>query len=110
MLRNFTLDDATPLIQYDASWVDAYNSPADNEMPRYQGRSFHANITFHGTAIYLYGAKRGNHGYYDIAVDAGPSASSSGRPMARGPEEFQTASHRSTRISEEPELIPSTET
>ncbi|CAE6437689.1 unnamed protein product [Rhizoctonia solani] len=98
MLRNFTLDDATPLIQYDSSWVDGYNSPADSEMPRYQGRSFHvtntngatANVTFHGTAIYLYGAKRVNHGYYRVAVDDEPSLSMSGRPLAGAPEKFQS--------------------
>ncbi|KAH7332572.1 hypothetical protein B0J17DRAFT_678201 [Rhizoctonia solani] len=98
MLRNFTLDDATPLIQYDASWMDGYNSSADSEMPKYQGRSFHttythgatANITFHGTAIYLYGAKRSNHGYYRVAVDDEPNISLSGRPAVGAPEEFQT--------------------
>ncbi|CAE6437700.1 unnamed protein product [Rhizoctonia solani] len=98
MLRNFTLDDASPLIQYDGSWADGYNSTADSQMPRYQGRSFHctytdgatANITFHGTAIYLYGAKRNNHGYYRVAVNDEPSIPMSGRPEAGAPEEFQT--------------------
>ncbi|KAJ1300305.1 hypothetical protein OPQ81_005127 [Rhizoctonia solani] len=98
MLQNFTLDDASPLIQYDASWVDGYNSTADDQMPRYQGRSFHctntdgatANITFEGTAIYLYGAKRNNHGYYHIAVDDEPNVPMSGRPAAGAAEEFQT--------------------
>ncbi|CAE6402434.1 hypothetical protein ACGC1H_000292 [Rhizoctonia solani] len=98
MLQNFTLDDASPLIRYDASWSDGYNSTADSQMPRYQGRSFYvthtngatANITFRGTDIYLYGAKRNNHGYYSVMVDNEPSVPMSGRPAAGTDELFQT--------------------
>ncbi|CAE7145154.1 unnamed protein product [Rhizoctonia solani] len=98
MLRNFTLDDASPFIRYDPSWRDGYNSTADSQMPRYQGRSFHAtstngataNITFRGTDIYIYGAKRNNHGYYSATVDDEPAWPIYGRPGLGGAEEFQS--------------------
>ncbi|KAG8688163.1 hypothetical protein FRC11_005953 [Ceratobasidium sp. 423] len=97
MLRNITLDDSSPLIQYDALWADGFNSTADNQMPRYQGRSFHctnvngatANITFRGTAIYVYGAKRSNHGYYRFDVNNQTGINMSGQPTGTT-EEFQT--------------------
>ncbi|CAE6486328.1 unnamed protein product [Rhizoctonia solani] len=97
MLRNITLDDSSPLIQYDALWADGFNSTADTEMYRYQGRSFHctnvdgatANITFRGTAIYVYGAKRHNHGYYRFDLNNQTGIPMSGQPAGTA-EEFQT--------------------
>ena len=33
----------------------------------------YATLTFNGTAVWIYGAKRGNHGPYDITLDGNDS-------------------------------------
>lgn len=81
MLSNLTIDDPSPIIHYDGNWVDAFNSIYDKSVSRYRDNSFHctlvngstATIAFRGTAIYIYGAKRPNHGFYRVGVDAEPS-------------------------------------
>lgn len=81
MLSNVTIDDYSPLIQYKGEWVDAFNSPYDPYVSRYSNRSFHCSRTngstaffsFRGTAVYIFGAKRGNHGYYRVSLDGEPS-------------------------------------
>ncbi|KAF8747689.1 hypothetical protein RHS02_00044, partial [Rhizoctonia solani] len=98
MLRNFTLDDASPLIRYDATWDDGFNSSFDDQFAKYQGQSFQctnidgatANLTFRGTAIYVYGAKRSNHGYYRVAINGEENPAVSGRPPSGQPNQFQT--------------------
>ncbi|KAF8671782.1 hypothetical protein RHS04_08092 [Rhizoctonia solani] len=98
MLRNFTLDDASPLIRYDATWDDGFNSSFDDQFAKYQGQSFQctnidgatANLTFRGTAIYVYGAKRSNHGYYRVAMNGEENPAVSGRPPSGQPNQFQT--------------------
>ncbi|ELU35995.1 hypothetical protein AG1IA_07086 [Rhizoctonia solani AG-1 IA] len=100
MLRNFTLDDASPLIRYDATWDDGFNSSFDDQFAKYQGQSFQctnidgatANLTFRGTAIYVYGAKRSNHGYYRVAMNGEENPAVSGRPPSGQPNQFQTVS------------------
>ena len=77
MPYNVTIDDISPLITWKGQWTDAYNTAADPNTGRYLGRTFHssltdgsqASITFNGTAIYIFGAKRGNHGHYIVTVD-----------------------------------------
>ncbi|CAE6426435.1 unnamed protein product [Rhizoctonia solani] len=98
MLRNFTLDDASALISYDSTWDDGFNSPADKQFAKYQGQSFHctnidgavANMTFRGTAVYIYGAKRSNHGLYRVTINDEESPAMSGRPPLGQPDQFQT--------------------
>ncbi|QRV82730.1 transmembrane protein [Ceratobasidium sp. AG-Ba] len=77
MPYNVTIDDLSPLITYKGQWTDAYKTPNDPYVDRYWGESFHSSltdgsqmsITFNGTAIYIFGAKRGNHGHYIVTVD-----------------------------------------
>ncbi|QRV82728.1 hypothetical protein RhiJN_10743 [Ceratobasidium sp. AG-Ba] len=79
---NFTVDDYSPLIEYQGQRFDSFNislalDPFGN---LYRDKSFHsshtngsaATISFKGTAIYIFGAKRGNHGYYHVSVDGDP--------------------------------------
>ncbi|KAF8749653.1 hypothetical protein RHS01_09908 [Rhizoctonia solani] len=73
------IDDYSPLIQYQPQWFDSYNLPAtrDPHVNKYNGASFHssqtngstATLKFHGTAVYIYGAKRFNHGFYSVSID-----------------------------------------
>ncbi|KAG9080906.1 hypothetical protein FRC06_006006 [Ceratobasidium sp. 370] len=79
MPYNITIDDISPLITYKGQWLDSYKLAADPFTNRYWGESFHssqtdgsqASITFNGTAIYIFGAKRGNHGHYIVTIDNG---------------------------------------
>ncbi|KAG8729331.1 hypothetical protein FRC10_004062, partial [Ceratobasidium sp. 414] len=79
MPYNITIDDISPLITYKGQWLDSYKLAADPFTNRYWGDSFHssqtdgsqASITFNGTAIYIFGAKRGNHGHYIVTIDNG---------------------------------------
>ncbi|KAB5593174.1 hypothetical protein CTheo_3404 [Ceratobasidium theobromae] len=98
MLSNLTIDDFSPIIQYDASWTDGYKSPYDEFVDRYQGGTFHctsvngstATIAFRGTAIYIYGAKRNNHGYYRVSLNGEPPIQYDGYQGEGVDERFQT--------------------
>ncbi|KAG9094065.1 hypothetical protein FRC06_011196 [Ceratobasidium sp. 370] len=77
MPYNVTIDDISPLITYTGQWRDSYNFSGDPFTSRYAGNSFHSSRTtgsqasfrFNGTAVYIFGAKRGNHGQYSVKVD-----------------------------------------
>ncbi|KAG8702610.1 hypothetical protein FRC08_003383 [Ceratobasidium sp. 394] len=79
MPYNVTIDDISPLITYKGQWVDSYKLAAaiDPFANRYWGETFHSSdtngsqmsLTFNGTAVYIFGAKRGNHGHYNVTID-----------------------------------------
>ncbi|GJE87433.1 hypothetical protein PsYK624_035160 [Phanerochaete sordida] len=72
---NITIDDASPLIQYDGWWADT--SHGDPSYVDYYDQTFHATettggtagLTFNGSAVYLFGANRFNHDGYTVTVD-----------------------------------------
>ncbi|GJE94534.1 hypothetical protein PsYK624_107040 [Phanerochaete sordida] len=72
---NITVDDASPLIQYDGWWTDS--SHGDPAYIEYRNQTFHptsmfngtARLTFNGSAVYLFGAKRANHDVYSVILD-----------------------------------------
>lgn len=75
--RNQTAEDSSPLIKWVPAnqWIDG--SPADSELPKYSAGSFrltttnsaYASFSFNGTGVWIYGAKRFNHGPYRCNVD-----------------------------------------
>ncbi|KAG8699113.1 hypothetical protein FRC09_006831 [Ceratobasidium sp. 395] len=77
MPYNVTIDNISPLITYQGQWIDAFDFTSDPYYDRYLGVTFHSSETngaqaffqFNGTAIYIFGAKRGNHGNYAVQVD-----------------------------------------
>ncbi|KAG8733197.1 hypothetical protein FRC10_000369, partial [Ceratobasidium sp. 414] len=77
MPYNVTIDDISPLITYTGQWMDSYDFSGDRFTSRYAGASFHSSRTtgsqasfrFNGTAVYIFGAKRSNHGRYNVRVD-----------------------------------------
>ena len=79
MPSNFTVDDFTPLIEYSGQWLDSFNLKDDPFTSRYRDSSFHSSRTdgstakfvFRGTGVYIFGAKRPNHGLYSVSVDGG---------------------------------------
>ncbi|OCF30663.1 hypothetical protein I316_07711 [Kwoniella heveanensis BCC8398] len=86
-------DDTAPYISYQGSW-----SPQDTSDPfisRYKNSTFHgttsdgdtATITFIGTDIQVFGAKRPNHGYLSGSIDEEAKIYMNG--YARNPEEYQ---------------------
>ncbi|KAF8715252.1 hypothetical protein RHS03_00037, partial [Rhizoctonia solani] len=88
------IDDYSPLIQYQPQWLDSYNLPAtkDPHVNKYHGASFHssrtngstATLKFHGTAVYIYGAKRFNHGFYSVSIDGIMSEPADGYAPGQG--------------------------
>ncbi|KAF7345076.1 hypothetical protein MVEN_01671100 [Mycena venus] len=77
--KNFTIDNINPLIQYSppGAWTEG-SKTLDPEASSYsnggtftlcttQGSS--ATFVFNGTQVYVFGARRGNHGPYSITLD-----------------------------------------
>ncbi|KAG8703554.1 hypothetical protein FRC11_010639 [Ceratobasidium sp. 423] len=81
MPYNVTVDDISPIIVYAGNWTDFCDRDPNRDPTSslYYGKTFHssripgskATIRFNGTAIYIYGSKRPNYGYYTVAVDNG---------------------------------------
>ncbi|QRW23881.1 hypothetical protein RhiXN_10205 [Rhizoctonia solani] len=79
MPYNVTIDDISPLITYQGQWLDSYNLAADPYTDRYLGKTFHSSRTdgsqatfqFNGTDVWIFGAKRGNHGNFIVTIDNG---------------------------------------
>ncbi|KLO14588.1 hypothetical protein SCHPADRAFT_303802 [Schizopora paradoxa] len=75
---NTTIDVFSPLITYSPSngWIPG-NLTADPKGRLYQDGTFitttvngsTASFSFDGTGIWLFGAKRGNHGNYSVTLD-----------------------------------------
>ncbi|GJJ05910.1 hypothetical protein Clacol_000097 [Clathrus columnatus] len=77
---NYTFQDPSPLISYSpGQWVEG-SSTNDSHAADYSGGSFKvtsdagstATLSFVGTSITIFGAKRPNHGSYSVALDDGP--------------------------------------
>ncbi|KAF8749023.1 hypothetical protein RHS01_10409 [Rhizoctonia solani] len=109
MLRNLTLDDYSPFIQYDSSWVDA-NITTDDRM-NYQNSTFRhtniydakATITFRGSGLYIYGAKRTDHGLYQIAVNNEPPMAGNG--YSSGSNIYQTLLFGRSNLRNQPNTV-----
>lgn len=75
---NITISDSSPLITYSENWTDS--SSVDPLRSAYADFTFHATqelgaaakFTFNGTGIYLFGARRDNHGQYGVSIDGAP--------------------------------------
>ncbi|KAF7342203.1 hypothetical protein MVEN_01808200 [Mycena venus] len=75
---NYTIDDVSPLIQYkpDGAW-SAGDPSTDPSGSKYSDGTFtlstekgsSASFTFTGNQVWIYGAKRGNHGPYSVTID-----------------------------------------
>ncbi|KAG1742918.1 hypothetical protein EDB19DRAFT_1907403 [Suillus lakei] len=83
---SFLVDDKSPLIHYDSTWA-AGNSGDDNLADQYFRGTFQtsnvtgsvATFSFNGTAFWIYGAKRTNHGTYTVTVDNANFAGNTGQ-------------------------------
>ncbi|TRM60086.1 hypothetical protein BD626DRAFT_408047 [Schizophyllum amplum] len=95
--QNFTIDNTSPLITYkpEGQWsqgsaaldssADLYSDGGTFTLTNTSGSK--ASFSFNGTDVYVYGAKRGNHGQYTVALD-GSSNTFDGYSK---PDEFQVA-------------------
>ncbi|KAK0242025.1 hypothetical protein EDD85DRAFT_426085 [Armillaria nabsnona] len=80
-----TIQDYSPLISYDSNWF-AGNSN-DNYLDRYSDNSMmvtnftgaSATFCFNGTGVNVYGAKRDNHGSYQVTLDGTTFPAETGR-------------------------------
>lgn len=83
---SFLIDDKSPLIHYDPTWA-AGNSGDDSLADQYFRGTFQtsnvtgsvATFSFNGTAFWIYGAKRTNHGTYTVTVDGANFAGNAGQ-------------------------------
>lgn len=91
---NTTIDNVSPLIEYDSVWTEGSRSndplfdrsvralmggknATEIHSPRYSHDTFtlcvvngaSASFSFNGTGVWIYGAKRGNHGPYKVVLD-----------------------------------------
>ncbi|WVR07706.1 hypothetical protein IAU60_004748 [Kwoniella sp. DSM 27419] len=77
---NVTIDDTSPQIQYYSQsngWI--VNHAPDTQIKNYFQQTFcgtktdgdYMQFTFNGTAIWVYGANRPNHGIYSTQLDGG---------------------------------------
>ncbi|KAI0062876.1 hypothetical protein BV25DRAFT_1915625 [Artomyces pyxidatus] len=74
---NVSAEDSTPLITFSpvGAWTDTPDG--DPSLQSYSAQSYHvtsaqgatATISFNGTGIWLFGAKRANYGAYTVAID-----------------------------------------
>ncbi|KAK0225668.1 hypothetical protein IW262DRAFT_702766 [Armillaria fumosa] len=70
-----TIQDYSPLISYDSNWFSGTSN--DNRLDRYSDNSMmvtnvtgaSATFRFNGTGVNVYGAKRSNHGSYQVTLD-----------------------------------------
>ncbi|KAH8827747.1 hypothetical protein DL96DRAFT_1115101 [Flagelloscypha sp. PMI_526] len=100
---NITIDDTSPMIRYEGAWKDAGTNGTDPMQPRYANQTFHATqsvssraiLKFNGTAVYIYGARRFNHGQFTVDVD-GETESLDGKA---DPDEFQQVLYSKTGLS-----------
>ncbi|KAJ6562356.1 hypothetical protein B0H19DRAFT_943191 [Mycena capillaripes] len=73
---NYTIEDVSPMIQYAGTWT-AGDEATDSSGSKYSGGTFtlsttkgsSASFTFTGTQVWVYGAKRSNHGPYTVTID-----------------------------------------
>ncbi|KAI6039734.1 hypothetical protein EDC04DRAFT_3140744 [Pisolithus marmoratus] len=79
------IDDKSPLILYDLTWLPG-NSWDDAYADQYYLGTFTTNnvtngavsFSFNGTGVWIYGAKRGNHGAYTVELDGATYGSYTG--------------------------------
>jgi hypothetical protein len=74
--------DSSPWITYDGSWVDAntkIGNYADDNAHYTNARDAKATITFTGTSVQVFGAKRDDHGKYSVTLDGTLAGSYDGR-------------------------------
>ncbi|KAG2032465.1 hypothetical protein BDR03DRAFT_873930 [Suillus americanus] len=87
---SFLLDDKSPLIHYDLTWAPGTSGDSLADQSVYFRGTFQtsnvtgsvATFSFNGTAFWIYGAKRGNHGTYTVTVDGANFAGNSGQSNA----------------------------
>ncbi|WVQ94752.1 hypothetical protein IAU59_001833 [Kwoniella sp. CBS 9459] len=82
---NVTLEDNLPSIIYSGGW-DGDDHKGDTKIQEYSNANFHASETqgdsllfsWNGGPIWLYGAKRPNHGHFSVSLDGAEKMFKSG--------------------------------
>jgi hypothetical protein len=101
-MPNVTIDNVSPLIQYQPGWTEG-SVAGDSSWFNYSAGTFtlctgsgvSASFSFNGTAIWLFGAKRSNHDLYNATLD-GVVATSNG---SANPYIFQAALFSATNLA-----------
>ncbi|KAG6331383.1 hypothetical protein ID866_7706 [Astraeus odoratus] len=79
------IDDKSPLISYDDTWLPG-TSADDSYADQYYLGTFTKNnqtngkatFSFNGTSLWIYGARRTNHGTYTVQVDSATYSNNNG--------------------------------
>ncbi|KAJ6586895.1 hypothetical protein DFH09DRAFT_1429551 [Mycena vulgaris] len=99
---NTTIEDYSPLITYSPEW--RAGSSLDSSASLYSDSSFFltqsdgatASFAYNGTSFTIFGAKRNNHGFFQIAVDGKALVPISGK--SADPGEFQAPLYSSPSL------------
>ncbi|KAJ6609889.1 hypothetical protein B0H10DRAFT_2062966 [Mycena sp. CBHHK59/15] len=99
---NTTIEDFSPLISYSSEWTAGRS--ADSLADLYSDSSFtltqsdgaSASFVYNGTGITIFGAKRGNHGFYQVSVDGNVFPPATGK--ASDPGQFQVPLFSNTNL------------
>ncbi|KAJ7594582.1 hypothetical protein C8J56DRAFT_441919 [Mycena floridula] len=94
-MPSFTIEDYSPLLNFQGAWTTG-SSTTDDFLSSYSAASFLAttvlsssmSFTFNGTGVQIFGAKRVNHGNYQVTVDGSVVSTATGQA---DPPIFQTA-------------------
>ncbi|TDL18909.1 hypothetical protein BD410DRAFT_774472, partial [Rickenella mellea] len=86
MPSNLTVDDTNPSIVYSANW--ATQNPADPDLSQFFSKTYHtavadgasANISFTGSAVYIFGSTGPAHANYSVQFDGFIVGLSASRP------------------------------
>ncbi|KAF8181035.1 hypothetical protein BJ912DRAFT_882471 [Pholiota molesta] len=72
---NVTYEETDPIITYNGTWgknSGPFFSGGGTTFTNGDGASF--SLSFHGSAIYVLGDKKNDHGIYSVSLDGGPPA------------------------------------
>ncbi|KAJ8495396.1 hypothetical protein ONZ45_g12880 [Pleurotus djamor] len=104
-LLTITVDDPCPLLAYSPTGWTQGTSQSDNKASSYYLTTFHptnrdqssVSFTFNGTGVQIFGARRGNHGNFQITIDNNAFPSISG---ASAQDKFQDSLFSTTALTQ----------
>jgi len=112
-VRNITIDNTNPLINYQppGAWnAGDIPSAPDSLANQYQNSTFTtcttggtATLNFNGTSVWIFGAKRGNHGNYSVSLDGQSPLMFSG--LQADPGSFQFPLYFATGLTQGPHKV-----
>ncbi|KAJ6622327.1 hypothetical protein B0H10DRAFT_2214460 [Mycena sp. CBHHK59/15] len=112
MLTNMMLEETDPWLVYMGNWTEnVYNPLFSGGYSRYtNGDDTSVSLSFHSTALFIFGNKTDRHGLYTVALDACPPAmlngvSSCGGAFAHTCEKDNTLTFFAVNLNESEHMV-----